>query len=59
VFVEDVLADEVRSFEFLAGQGTEPLVLSQLLSVGLSLKQKKIESIFDLHMLESEGTILY
>jgi hypothetical protein len=35
VLVEQVLADEVGALELLPGQWAEPLVLAQLLSVGL------------------------
>ena len=35
VLVEDVLAHKVGTLELLAREGTEPLVLAQLLGVGL------------------------
>ena len=35
MLVEDVLPDELRPLELLAAEGTQPLVLGELLGVGL------------------------
>ena len=40
MLVEDVLPHEVRALELLPGQRTQPLVLAELLRVGLRVEKR-------------------